>query len=330
MTVSIRSVRPVVERLRRLGLDVEAGVAGAGGDPTALADAEARIPHLAALALWDGAARQSGDDAFGIHVAEDIRSGAFDVLDYAIRASATLGRGLDCLVRYHRLLHDAAVVLLRVEGDAAWLEHGLPPEAPPLPRHVAEYIVAGWLVVARQATGIDLAPVEVSFRHPSPPDLTEHHRLFRAPVRFARGRNGLKLPRTLLDAPHVRSDAGLHAVLEQYVRELLGRLPATTGLGQRVRHVIAADLSAGVDADAVARKLHMSRRTLHRGLVGEGTTFKKVVDELRRELATRYLTERDMAIAEIAFLLGFSEASAFHRAFKRWCGSTPADYRKLR
>jgi AraC-like DNA-binding protein len=328
ITVSVRSVRPVIERLGRLGLDVGAALSVAGIDPAALDDAEARLPHVAALALWHEAARRSNDDAFGIHVAEDIRPGAFDVLDYAIRASATLGEGLERLVRYHRILHDAAVVGLRVDGESVWLEHVLPPEEAALPRQVAEFIVAAWLVVARQATARDLTPVEVSFRHPSPEDLTEHRRVFRAPVRFLRPMNGLRIPRSLLDTPLARSDAGLCAVLEQYAQEILDRVPAMTTLSHRVRHVVAAALSTGVDSDDVARRMHMSRRTLHRQLAGEGTSFKKLVDDLRRELATRYLRERRMAIAEIAFLLGFSEASAFYRAFKRWCGSTPADFRR--
>jgi AraC-like DNA-binding protein len=113
------------------------------------------------------------------------------------------------------------------------------------------------------------------------------------------------------------------------VRQRLERIPPTNALSHRVRHLVAAELSNGVDSDAVARKLHMSRRTLHRQLASEGTSFKKEVDDLRRELATQYLAERRMAIAEIAFLLGFSEASAFHRAFKRWNGSTPAECRGL-
>ena len=328
MTVSVRSVRPVIGRLHALGLDVKAVLSAAGVDPGALDDAEARMPHVAALAIWREASRRSGDDVFGLHVAEDIRPGAFDVLDYAIRASITLGDGLERLVRYHRILHDGAVVELRVEEDSAWLQPVLPPETPAaLPRQVAEFIVAAWLVVARQATALDFAPLEVHFRHPPPADQAEHRRLFRAPVRFSSAANGLRIARNLLDAPLVKSDAGLCAVLDQYVRERLARIPPTSALSHRVRHIVAAGLSNGIDSDAVARKLHMSRRTLHRQLASEGTSFKKVVDDLRRELAAQYLGERRVAIAEIAFLLGFSEASAFHRAFKRWNGSTPADYR---
>jgi AraC-like DNA-binding protein len=329
MTVSVRSIWPVLWRLRTLRLDVGAILSAARANPEVLEDADARIPHTVLLALWHQAARQSGDNALGIHVAEQLRPGAFDVLDYAIRASSTLGEGLERLTRYHRVLHDAAIVRLSVEGDRAWLTHALPPEATPLPRHVAEFVVAAWLIVSRQATGLDFTPLQVSFRHPPPLDLSEHQRLFRAPVRFSQSANGLAIRRTLLDAPLIRSDPGLCAVLERYVTELLTRIRIDSSVAQRVRHLLAASLPTTKSAETIARELHMSRRTLHRQLRFEGTSFSELLDDLRRDLAIRYLGEPSLAIAEVAFLLGFSEASTFHRAFKRWRGTTPADYRRL-
>jgi AraC-like DNA-binding protein len=328
MMVSVRSVQPVLARLRALGLDADAALCAADLSPAIVNDADARIPHRLVLALWREAVRQSGDDAFGIHAAEGIRPGTFDVLDYATRSSATLAEGLARLVRYHRILHDAAVVQVRAHGDRVQLTHALPDHAGELPRHPAEFIVAAWVVVARQATGTDFAPLEVGFIHAPPADLSEHQRLFRAPIRFNSSANEVVLSRPVLDLPLVKSDPGLCAVLERQMGELLERLPRTTSLGVRVRQLVAKELStAAPSAAAAARKLHMSRRTLQRLLHAEGTTFSKLVDALRRELATSYFREPAIAIAEVAFLLGFSEASAFHRAFKRWHGVTPSVYR---
>jgi AraC-like DNA-binding protein len=328
MTVSTRSVRPVIERLRALRLDIGAVLTAAGCDARSLDDPDARIPHDTAIAVWREAVKCSDDDAFGIHAAEQIRPGAFDVLDYATRSSATLGEGLQRLVRYHRILHNAAVVQLSVDGESVELAHVLPGELGDLPRHTAEFIVAAWIVVARQATGVDFEPVEVTFRHSAPADLSEHRRLFRAPIRFNSLANGLVLPRRLLDLPLLKSDPGLCTVLERHMGDMLERLPQTTSFSLRVRQLVARDLStAAPNATAAARKLHMSRRTLQRLLQAEGTSFTDLVDRLRQDLAMRYLREPAIAIAEVAFLLGFSEASAFHRAFKRWQGTTPAAYR---
>jgi AraC-like DNA-binding protein len=328
MHVSVRSVRPVIGRLHALGLDVAAVLAAAGIEPATLDDADGRIPHDVALRLWHEASRRSGDDAFGIHAAESIRPGAFDVLDYATRSSETLAQGLRRLVRYHRILHDAAVVQLDVDGERGVLTHVLPEPSAVLPRQVAEFVVAGWLVVARQATGMDFAPVEVLFRHAAPVDVGEHRRLFRAPVRFRSDANGIVLAQATLDTPLVKSDAGLCAVLDRHLAELLERIPRPTGLAARVRQIVAKDLASGVpDARAVARALHMSRRSLQRRLRDDRTSYRSLVESLRRELATRYLAERELGIGEIAFLLGFSETSAFHRAFRRWTGRTPAGFR---
>jgi AraC-like DNA-binding protein len=331
ITVSVRSLLPVLGRLRGLGIDVDAVLDSAGTDAAALNVADARIPHELALAVWREAVRRSGDEDFGIHAAEQIRPGAFDVLDYAIRSSATMREGLERLVRYHRILHDAAAVRLRVTGDRAELTHTLPGDPAALPRHVSEFIAAAWLVVARQATGVDIAPIEVRFRHPPPANLEAHRRLFRAPIRFNQAVNGLVLRRELLDTPLLKSDPGLCAVLDRHARELLERVPRATALRDRVRQLAAPTLSTGAPRTAtIARTLHMSRRTLQRQLRNDGTSHRELVDTLRRDLALRYLAERQIAIAEVAFLLGFSEASAFHRAFKRWSGTTPATYRRSR
>ena len=203
----------------------------AGIEPSTPRDADARIPHAAALALWREAARRSGDDAFGIHTAQAIRAGAFDVLDYATRSSETLEHGLRRLVRYHRLLHDGAVIQLDLEGARGVLTHALPEPSTMLPRQVAEFIVAGWLVVARQATGLDFAPVEVRFRHAAPADMREHRRLFRAPVRFRNAVNGIVLDRATRGAAGQGGRRALRRATPSARDRARGASTATRGQG---------------------------------------------------------------------------------------------------
>lgn len=326
-TVSVRSVWPALSALTAMNLDIAPTLVAAGVDPSQVTAPEGRIPHQALLAIWTDASARSGDIAFGIHAAERISPGAFDVVDYTFRLSATLGEGLERLVRYHRVIHDTAPIELRIEGDVASLNHALPKEAGAVPRQIAEFIVSTWLVMARQATGQDFAPRQVNFRHPAPEDLREHARLFRAPVRFSSAANGIDLPSSLLDAPLLKSDPGLCAILERGVEEALSRLPASAGVSDRARRLLADTLSLNTSAESLAKKLTMSRSTMHRQLQNEGTTFKALLEGLRQELAARYLAERRVSVGEVAFLLGFSETSAFHRAFKRWQGVTPAQYR---
>lgn len=329
VTVSIRSVRPLVQRLNALGHAVQPLLDAVGLEATVFSDGDARIPHHVAVELWQRAMKLSGDDTLGLHAAETLRPGAFDVLDYATRTSASLGEAWECLCRYHRLFHDAAVIKLTLTHELAQLTHELPPALPAVPLPIAEYILAGWLVASRQATGLELAAASVEFRHPEPRDVSEYRRVFAGPITWGADANRIALPRSLLATPLVKADAGLNEVLQRHVAEALARLPKATSFTLRVRELLAGQLSRGEpSATRIAGSLHMSARTLHRRLADERSSYHLLLDELRRELAVQHLSERSVAIAEVAFLLGFSEASAFHRAFKRWMGVTPSEYRR--
>lgn len=328
MTMSARSVRPVIGRLRAVGLNADAVLSAAGCNATTFNDPNARIPYDVALIIWREALELANDNAFGIHAAEQVQPGEFDVLDYAIRSSATLGEGLHRMVRYQRVLHGVATVELNTYQDRVEFTHAPPYPIDFLPHHAAEFLIAVWIVVARQGTNTDLAPMEIMFRHAAPADISEHERFFRSPIRFGSPVNGMALEHAMLDLPGAKSDIRLSEILTRNLDEVIAKLPRPTSFSMRVRQVIATELSSALPtATEAARRLHMSRRTLQRLLQEEGTTFVGLVETLRRDLATGYLREPSISIGEVAFLLGFSEASAFHRAFKRWHGVTPAAYR---
>lgn len=324
-SVSTRMPRLAAEALAATGADVSALLASLGVERASLDDVDGRLPVSIDLALWAEARRLSGDECFGLHAAERVRPGSFDVLGYTLRTSATLGGAFERLVRYNQLLHDLAELRLSTRGAGARLSLRLLPEG--TPRQQAEFSLAVFLLFSRQATGVDVVPRAVEFAHAAPADISEHRRIFRAPILFSRPATVLVLRRQVLDLPLLQADPGLCAVLERQLRELLSRLPPGEGVLERVRRLIAAELCGGdPSVESVARRMHMSPRTLHRRL--QGTSYRAVVDGLRQDLALRYLAEDRLAIAEAAYLLGFSEASAFHRSFKRWTGRTPADYRR--
>lgn len=172
--------------------------------------------------------------------------------------------------------------------------------------------------------------MEVRFPHTAPLDISEHQRLFGCKLQFGWERSELVFARDLLDAPLVKADPTLQAILEAQVVSVIEKLPKGEATTDAVRRHLAGELGKGQPTlEQIAPRLHMSPRTLHRRLDDEGTSFRKILSEVRRELASRHLMERRLAIGEIAFLLGFSEPSAFHRAFKRWTGHAPLIYRKL-
>jgi AraC-like DNA-binding protein len=183
----------------------------------------------------------------------------------------------------------------------------------------------------RVATGEDWAPLEIRFAHRRPDEVGEHARFFRAPVHFSAGENAMVLAAELLDRPCVRADPALLAVLDRYAADLLARVPATGRLADRARTALVEMLRDGEPgAGRLASRLKMSARSLSRTLAAEGTSYRALLDQIRRETAARHLADDRIAIAEVAFLLGFSDLSAFYRAFKRWTGQTPAEARRTR
>ncbi|RFA25590.1 hypothetical protein CAI21_18885 [Alkalilimnicola ehrlichii] len=329
VSLSVRAVAPLLTYLGEKGYDTEDLMRSTGTDPNsvALGDPEARIPHKTAIALWETAAQWVNDPDIGLHVAEGVGAGAFGVLEYALATSATLGEGIQRLIRYNRVLHDAARIDLQEQEDQAVLSHWLPLPGG-APRPVSDFVVTVWLTGFRRLTGVNWTPLEVRFPHSEPADLSEYRRVFDAPLRFDRERSELVIPRSLLTAPVPTADPALQQIVEAQVASLLERLPAGETYTDKIQRELANEHTGfRPSLNKIATRLHVTPRTLHRRLAEEGTSFRVVVHTVRRELAERYLQEGRLTVAEIAFLLGYSEASAFHRAFKRWTGYSPLDFR---
>lgn len=325
--LSIRAVRPPLAGLAARGIDTAAALATAGIDPAALDDPEARVPHAAAVRLWRFAEITTGDPDFGLAVGRGIPPGGLGVPEYACRKSPDLRAGLGRIQRYMRLNHDVARVELRDAPRGLHLEHVLPPGRA-LPRGAVDFVMAATIHMLRDATGRPLAPVEVWVDYPRPESVTALEAFYAAPIRFASGRRGCLFSAADAAAPMIGAEPALCGILDAHARLLLDALPRSESLADRVRALVTEELRGGnPTADHVAGRLGMSARTLQRHLADEGTSHRIILGELRQKLATRYLRDPRLALGEVAFLLGFSEPSAFHRAFKRWSGETPAAFR---
>jgi AraC-like DNA-binding protein len=311
------------------GADVPALYAAAGFDPAALADPDARIPLAVEHALWEEAARVTGDPTFGLSAARALRPGAFDVLDYVVRTAPTLGDALARLARYNRLFHDVAEFVIEPRGEIVRLVHRFRDGAPH--RHAVEVSLGSIVVVGGQIGGAPIAARAVELRHAPPPGgLDAYVQVFGCVPAFGRADNALELDRAVVERACPAADPALWRVIERHAEALLAARPEPAeSTASRVRRLLSGALGEGVASlAAVAARLRMSERTLQRRLADEGVGFDTLLDELRRELATRYLDDPRIAIAEVAYLLGYSEPSAFHRAFKRWTGTTPAAARR--
>jgi AraC-like DNA-binding protein len=303
------------------------GLAGIRGKD--LGDPDLRLPDAVAREAWRLATEIAGDDALGLHMARALPQGALDLLEYAFRASPTLEGGFGELERYGRLLSDRAAAHLTHEGDSLVVTLGREGEEPML-RQRAEFSLAIALRLAREATATAVIPVEVHFAHRPPESLFEHRQFFRAPLRFDQPANRLLIAQADACRPLKGADAALVGVVRRRLDRLLAERPpdgdSTSGA---VRRVLMEMLDLGeASAAAVARDLGLSARTLNRRLRAEGTWFRGILDAVRGERATALLRDPAVGIGEIAFVLGYSEPTAFHRSFKRWTGQTPLAFRR--
>lgn len=331
-TVANASTRALLQFCRRRAIDANRLLASAGVDSRLVADPSARLGSEQMFAVWGAAQKEVRDEVIGLRVAELVPFGAYKGLDYLLTASPTLGEAIEKSARYFHLANGGADLRLRhAQRGRACLElHNTGAPREHLRRSV-EYTFSVLLNRFRLATGVRLRPAEVHFTFEAPPAVTDYYKTFQAPVRFNRPVNQLVLDEAALGLPHPGSDPQLCELLEHHAGQQLRRLPCAEDFAAEVRRVLGATLRRGdARVSAVARELAMSGRSLQRRLNAEGSSFREELDRVRSELAFRLLNEGGADARELAFLLGFSEPSAFHRAFKRWTGTTPAAYRSPR
>ena len=330
--VSAGALRWIVAGARNLGVDERDLLAAAGLDATAFEAPDTEIPSEHAGQLLQSALQLTVDPAFGLHAAVRVPRGELGLLDYIV-SSATSGRdSLEALCRYFGLVSHGIGLHLRVDAEAGHLEMIIPDDYPDWTvRASAEFTYVCVLTRMWERTGLSLAPRVVAFRYPPPAYAAAYAEIFCAPVRFAQPAHDLVLPLELLETELRTSDSRLHNTLRGYADRALSCVPpvAHSSVSAQVRRVLKEELQGGSpDQERICRRLATSPRSLRRRLEEEGTTFEALRTQLRSELARDYLSEPAWSISEVAFLLGFSEAAAFYRAFKRWTGVTPQAFRR--
>ncbi len=330
MAGSVLSVssRAVIEACARLGLDTGEILRAAKLDLVALHDPDARIPIEQSEAIWRKAYELSKDPNLALHAIEILPFGAYRVIDLIASSAPTIGAALAKVSDYFPLIHDV-VRLPYVVGERHVTFAAEAPSRPStITRPYAEYVLAAVFLRTRIATNQRFPLTRVDFCHPRPEDISEHERIFECPVRFDAHRCQLVIAREVWDSPRA-GDPTLFSILDTHARMLMEQLPSPRDIVERVRAAIEAEFRGGSPRlETIARRLAMSPRTLQRRLREQRLVFNDVLDAMRFQVAKAYLADGDVAGTEIAYLLGFSEQSSFNRAFKRWSGQTPTEYRR--
>lgn len=322
-TITLRALRDAAEQV---GLRFEAVARSAGLTLAQCDDVDGRVPIAAVFRMWEAVSAASGDEAFGVRLAFAAPIGSTGVADYVCRNAPTIRDALADTERYCRIVNDGAVVTITEAPDRAALHYGWRVEMPTHPRAYPEFFLMYMARTFRDLTDGYL-PWTISFRHHAPADLRPYTNAFGCPVKFDQPENAFTFDPVVLDRPNKHADPALRGIVQHFADEMLERLPKQEGFVDVVRSSVAQLLSRGAPLEEVARRLAMSPRSLQRRMREVGTTYQEFVNDTRADLAASYLEEGAMPVGEIAFLLGYSEPSAFYRSFKRARGVTPREFR---
>lgn len=292
-------------------------------------DVDQWIPYARSAELCEWAIARTRDLDLGLHAAEAIQPGDLDVLEFAARSCANFAEAIEVVNRYIALLREGAAFQLEPAGEQCIWHFQMAIETP---RVINDWTVAIYVLLGRAMAPREPAlHTEVHVTHERPSDTREYERILRVPVKFGESCNRLVFPSRVLALPIEGASPQLHAVMRRYAGDLLQQRMRLQGFSDQVRTAVVETLRGSQGgADGVASKLGMSARTLNRRLQREGTSFMTLYDDVRRELALSYLDQPSLNIAEVAFMLGFSQTPAFSRAFKRWTGASPIEHRRRR
>lgn len=318
-----------VDALALAGVDAPALLAEVGLDVAALADPFGEIPLRCFVAMFEAAAAHTEDPHFGLHLGLAFAMTDLGVLGYVLANSPTIEDAFRNLGRYFCVHQEGTSMGVERDGATATLSYRVEDPTISPRRQDAEFSIGMCVAALRTVTTEGWAPREVRFEHAAPADASEHRRLLGTTVSFGHDTNSVVLEAALLDQPTRGADASLLPILERHIAGLLAERPAASDLAGQVRHIVARALGDGCPTiDMIADELGTTARTLRRRLDELGTTFQELVDAARLALAGEYLGDAAVSLTEVAFLLGYSDASAFTRAYKRWTGETPRAARK--
>ncbi|MBW4689916.1 MAG: AraC family transcriptional regulator [Komarekiella atlantica HA4396-MV6] len=331
-TFSVYITRGIVQYVARYGVDSDSLCAAVGIEPALLKMPDQRITGTLHSAVWWEALKRTGDENLGLHLGEAFNLATFGIVGYVLVNCQTFEQVLEKLSRYTHLFSQGAYIHFCVsEGlvfcDCDIVDH-LKNYLLKEPRQAIESTFASLLTATQMLTGKPLCPLAIWFQHSRPADISEHERIFQTKLYFSMPKNRIIFDANCLNWSVLSANSNLLSVFEQHAQAMLDAINREDEYTRKVVEAIAQKLKGELPSiEAIAHSLAISVRQLQRELQAEGTSYQQLLDETRKQLSLRHLKNHNTPIHDVAFLLGFSEPSAFHRAFKRWTGQTPRAYR---
>jgi AraC-like DNA-binding protein len=323
---SVNVILPLLEYLEGEGFDPKPILARVGIPESALEDSRTRFPQSIFQTLWQAASEVTGDPAIALRVSTRVKTSALGIIGYLASTSESGRNAFELVKGLTPLLWEDFECDLESDGEVAFIRCSTGSQSV-ASRFTREYSIGLTVTMSRAIGAARSDPLEARFSYAAPPYADEYERILGLPVRFDADEDGVLLPISMMDSLNPSADAALRQLLERYAADQLARIPTKARFAQRIRACILSMLPLGsLTADTIAAQFSMSNRTLRRRLQEEDTSYQEILDDVRAELARHYLTKERRGIDEVASLLGFSDPSAFTKAFRRWTGHTPADY----
>lgn len=312
------------------GLDPTDVFRQAGLDPAKWNEPGTRFDEQKLDHAWVLATELTNDPCIGLRVARYLSPASLQALGFAWLTSENLLDAFTRTARYFRALSDALELQIVLTGEECHLSFGKVLYRRRSRDQSRDAFWAGVISLCRTSTSDGFAPLSLDLERPEPPCVAEFYGLFRAPISFSAGRDLMVFRREDVERPLATSNRALAMANEQVVADYVARLDQAR-FSDRVRIRLIELLPAGgVEIEDMAEQMNVSPRTLQRRLAGEATSFTELLDEARRELALRFIGERQMSVKEATYVLGFTEPANFTRAFRRWTGLSPTAFREAR
>jgi AraC-like DNA-binding protein len=326
-TESVRTLRSILSLFHQRGLDESGVLTAAGFSRAALDDPGLRLSWEQSQSVWKAALQLCPDPYLALHVAEVTPYGSYGAVDYICQAAPTVCEAVRRLCNYYPLVNNCVILEAEPGSDECVLYLGS--QVGKLPPLMINFILASIVLHTRSGWRLNWIPERVEFPYAEPDDLSEYRRIFRCPLRFERPVAQLVMPRALWESPLPTSDPHLLKVLEERATNLLALHPPPQDTEARVRACLGSKIRDGEPSlQTVAEELGFSPRNLQRRLRSVGRSYSVILDDLRLQTAKYYLCDPEVRVGEVAGKVGFEEVSSFTRAFRRWTGSTPREYRK--
>jgi len=300
-------------------------------DPAAFSDPKALLTYQQVIILTNNTLRLSNEPTLGIELGKAININQFGMLGYAILSCANVRQALNLGLKYHVLIDPAFNFEVVEQGEitSVRLTSHIPIET--IYNFLCDVFIANFISLARFLTGLNILPRAININRPKPDFSDRYEQFFEGClINWDQPRTEIVFDSSIMDAPTTLADEATAKMAESQCADILSRMGPREGIVVKVRRILLSHPGHFPPIETVASHLATSTRTLSRSLQEVSTSYQKILDEVRKEMAIEYLNTSSLPIEEIAALIGYNDPSNFRKAFKRWTGNPPSYYRAVR